>query len=88
MEIAVGLIELQVANKMEIRKQGVQEGDKSGFERAKNIFQFTYPCRLCGNPIEITTPEDKEQAVKILSEHGWVHDECFLKAKRSHSHTS
>ena len=59
------------------KKVGYDEGWKVGYLKAKATFRLTYPCGVCGEPVEVRAgnPEAKE-ATQALVEGRWVHSDC------------
>ncbi|TFH15583.1 hypothetical protein E4H04_08110 [Candidatus Bathyarchaeota archaeon] len=48
------------------------------FWEAKNIYCITYPCKVCGKPIEITVNSTEIQHIRnYLYKEGWGHFECI-----------
>lgn len=57
-------------------KKAYNEGYNDGYNEAKKKHLVTFPCSICGKPIEITHPETKEAVAKYMKEHGWGHAAC------------
>lgn len=72
LKAGVGLLEVKVRQEEEVRL----EGYKKGYEDAKNRFEVTFPCSVCGKMISITNPKAKEAVSRYMTEHGWGHAEC------------
>jgi len=72
-----------LAGELEIRVIPIDEARKQGFEEAKKRYMVPYNCYICGNPITITNPETKKVVSKFLTEHGWGHQKCIERARRT-----
>ncbi len=75
-EAGVGLFEVKVAKEKEARDQGYKEGYEKGYAKAKSIYCFTFLCRVCREPIEVTDDNTKKAIEKYMFEHGWGHADC------------
>jgi hypothetical protein len=73
----LGVIEVKVRAEAEIRQEGYEEGQLSGYELAESEYKVTYPCSICGKSIEVTTDKEKEAIAKYMVEHGWAHGDCL-----------
>lgn len=67
---------LILAGELEIKLIPIEEARKASREEAKILYAVTYPCRICRNPIVITSPKAKEAAARYMTEHGWGHAAC------------
>ena len=76
-EIAVGLLEVKVRSEEEIKKQAYEKGELSGYELAESEYKVTYPCSVCGKPIDVTTDKEKRAIATYMREHGWGHGDCI-----------
>jgi len=86
LEAAVGLFEVKIRKEKEIRDQAFTEGYDKGveesYELAESRYKVMYPCSVCGKPIELDTPEEKEAASTYMREHGWGHAECHKQRQQ------
>lgn len=58
-------------------KAGYAEGFKAGYLKAKAAYRLTYPCAVCGQPMEIRVGDaDAKRAIEVLVEDGWKHGDC------------
>lgn len=59
------------------RKRGHDEGYDDGYNRAREEFEITYPCSVCGKPMNME-PGDKDHIAMrgYMKEHGWGHGNC------------
>jgi len=73
----LGVIEVKVRAEEEIREEGYEEGQLSGYELAESEYKVTYPCSICRKSIEVTTDEEKKAIAKYMCEHGWGHADCI-----------
>jgi antitoxin component of RelBE/YafQ-DinJ toxin-antitoxin module len=64
------------AGELEKKAIPIEEARKEGFEEAKKLYKVTYPCSVCGKPIDLTTPKAKEAASYYMHESGWHHAKC------------
>lgn len=60
-----------------IQKANLQKAFDRGFEEAKERYCITYPCSVCGKPMEITHDTTKEAVRRYMREHGWRHSSCI-----------
>ena len=67
---------LEIEEAGETTKKAYKEGYNDGYGEAKKEHLVTFPCSICGKPIEITHPKTKEAAAKYMREHGWGHAAC------------
>jgi len=84
---ALGLLEKDVGSAWELgRKRGLEEGRQIGFvegrdaalAKARSAYLLTYPCSVCGEPVEILRGSDSaEAAVAALVEDRWAHGRCL-----------
>jgi len=77
MSVAEALLVL--AGELEIKVIPIDEARQAGYEEAKKTYMVTYPCRICGKPLAITSQQAKDAASKYMTEHGWGHSECHKK---------
>ena len=71
-----------LAGELEVKVRPTDEARQAGYEEAKNLYMVTYPCRICGNPITLTSPKAKETARRYMVEHGWSHAECNKRKRQ------
>lgn len=70
---------LKLAGELEIKLLPIEEARKAGYDEAKKLYAVPYPCRVCRNPIVITSPGAKEAAARYMTEHGWGHAACHKR---------
>lgn len=59
------------------RKRGQDEGYEDGLELAKEEYEITYPCSVCGKPIAMKPRSESHKAmIGYMKEHGWGHGSC------------
>ena len=59
------------------RARGYNEGWSEGFDEAIDDYRITYPCSVCGKPIEMKTGDNDHKAMtEYMKEHGWHHGNC------------
>jgi len=75
-KIGLGMLEVKIKKKEEIRQEGSAEGFEEGYEAARVQYEVTYHCAHCRKPISITTEVEKEAAGKYMMEHRWCHKKC------------
>ena len=75
-EIAVGLLEVKIRAEEEIRQGACDEGWEKGNTDAIEVYMVTYPCWVCGEPLELVSPEEEAAASKYMWQHRWGHAEC------------
>jgi len=63
-------------------EKAYKEGYNKGYEEAKKKHQATYPCSVCGKPIEITDPRTKIAVAKHIMENGCGHVACHEMKKK------
>jgi hypothetical protein len=73
----LGKMEARAKKLEEARKQGYDEGYQKGFNEAKLRYRVIYKCDICGQPIEITSPETKEAVSKYMRENSWGYTSCY-----------
>lgn len=59
------------------RKRGYDGGWSDGFDEAIENYRITYPCNVCGKPIEME-PNSKSHSAMIsyMHQNGWGHTNC------------
>jgi len=67
---------IKFADEQEIITRPLAEARKQGFVEAKKIYAVYYPCKKCGQQMEINTPGEKLAAARYMVENGWSHKEC------------
>jgi hypothetical protein len=73
----------RVRHREEGRRLGFAAGYERGYAEAEAAFRLTYPCYVCGKPIEIRAgEEDASRAVGLLSEDRWGHEDCIDELRR------
>jgi len=56
---------------------GHEDGVKQGYDLARDRFQITYPCAVCGvNLVLRPDGEATKSAVEHLKSEGWRHTDC------------
>ena len=59
------------------RGDGFGDGEKEGHEQAREEFEITYPCSVCGKPINMKPGSESHKAmIDYMNEHGWGHGKC------------
>jgi hypothetical protein len=76
LKTGLGILEVRVKDEEEIRKKGHAEGYSEGYEEAERLYEITYPCKVCGKTITVTSESEKEAINRYMQEHGWGHTEC------------
>ncbi len=71
-----------LAGELEVKVRPSDEARQLGYKEAKNLYMVTYPCRICGNPITLTSQKAKEAASRYMVEHGWGHAECNKRKRQ------
>lgn len=59
-----------------------QRGYNKGYVEARNLYRVTYLCDICGETIEITSPNEKRAAAQYMEEHRWGHAACHEERRR------
>jgi hypothetical protein len=77
----LGKMEARAKKLEEARKKGWEAGYKKGFADAELRYKICYPCNICGEPIAVTTKEERDAIAKCLQ--SWVHKECWEQRRRS-----
>ena len=58
LKVGLRLLEPKVMSAADARKEGHTEGYTEGYAAAVAKFRVTFPCNVCGEPIEVTREED------------------------------
>lgn len=62
------------------QKYGLDAGKTIGYQKAKNEYEITYPCTICGSSCTLPPNSDCHKAVvQFLKENRWAHGECVNK---------
>ncbi len=72
-------IEANTKKIIEAKKQGYDEGYQKGYAEAKLKYKITCTCRICGQDIEVTHPQDRQSVGQSLK--GWAHTECVERKR-------
>ncbi|MFG1449598.1 MAG: hypothetical protein AAE983_03025 [Thermoplasmataceae archaeon] len=60
------------------RSRGYEEGWSDGFDEAIEDYRITYPCSVCGKPIEMMPGDNDHKAmIGYMKEKGWAHSKCL-----------
>lgn len=81
LKIGLGVLEVQVREQGEARKQGYAEGYRKGHAEAERVYKVTYPCSVCRNMLMVTSTEEKQAIAQYMQQHGWGHKECHERAR-------
>jgi hypothetical protein len=76
LKAGLGLYEVKLSAKKEVRQKAYEEGQLNGYELAKSEYKVTYPCSICGKLIEVTTEREKKAIRGYMREHKWGHANC------------
>ena len=76
LKAGLGLFEVKVRTERELKEEGYVEGVNEGFDVASSDFRVTYPCSVCGKPIDVDTEEEKKAIRKFMIDGGWRHGDC------------
>lgn len=56
---------------------GFDDGEKEGHDQAREEFEITYPCSVCGKPMHMKPgSKDHIAMIRYMKEHGWHHGDC------------
>ena len=77
LKLGLGKLEVQLKKVGEARKQGWDEGYKKGYADAALRYKVSYPCSICGQIIEVTTPQEKQAINECMRQRGWAHETCI-----------
>ena len=59
------------------KKIGYENGWADGYEEAVEDYKITYPCSVCGKPVETHPDGDSHKdMMKYMKEHRWHHGNC------------
>jgi len=47
-----------------------------GCAKAREIFQVTYACSVCGGLMQVTSTDEKQAIARYMRESGWHHVNC------------
>jgi len=56
--------------------EAYRNGHRDGYEEAKREYAVTFKCSVCGEPIIISSVEEKTAVAQYMRNHGWRHVEC------------
>ena len=72
----LSVTEVNIRDEEEIKQQAYEEGQVCGYELAESVYKITYPCSICGKPIEVTTEEEEKAIRRFMIENRWHHGDC------------
>lgn len=81
LKVGLGLLEACEEKEADILKKGHALGYRKGHAEAKSLYQVTYPCKVCGGTLTVTTREEKEAVRQYMREHGWGHSQCIERQR-------
>ena len=55
------------------------QGYDEGFNEAKSQYRISFPCSVCGQEIEITNEDTKQEVRGYMVEHKWGHSSCLRR---------
>lgn len=76
LNVGLGILEVKMKNDLEFGAFSYEEGYDLGYTEADNLHKVTYPCKICGQTMIVTSAEEKEAIKTYMQEHGWGHREC------------
>jgi len=63
---------------------GFDKGNKWGYQKAKQEYEITYPCSICGELCYIHPNSDcHKDVMQFLKKEGWRHAKCIDKKKNN-----
>ena len=62
--------------------RSLEEARRQGYAEGRARFSIAFPCSVCGQPIEVETPNVKEFVAKALMQARWVHAACTQRGPR------
>ena len=67
----------RLRGKGESWSDGFDDGEKEGHNHAREEFEITYPCSVCGKPITMKPRSKSHKAIMgYMKEQGWGHSNC------------
>lgn len=61
---------------------GHKEGYSKGYAQAKERYLISYDCPFCGEPIEVTTQQEKTAIRQLAREYKWAHENCQAREEQ------
>jgi len=68
-----------VRENLGIQMRNEQNAYRKGYEDAKKKYLVSYPCAVCGETIEVESPEEKAAIKKYMRQYEWGHQSCHEK---------
>jgi antitoxin component of RelBE/YafQ-DinJ toxin-antitoxin module len=69
-----------IADELELKTIPIEEARQKGFEqgykKAHKLFAVTFPCDVCGKPVEVTNLKLKQVISEYIAELNWGHAKC------------
>lgn len=77
LKIGLGILEVRAKEEGKIRIDALDEGYGVGYEEAEAEYEVVYPCKVCREPIAVTSDQERQAISQYMQEHGWAHAECI-----------
>ncbi len=62
-----------------LQAPSAKDAYEKGYLAAKYTYCVAYNCSVCGEIIEIKTPETKKAVVQYMKKDNWAHNKCLNK---------
>ena len=77
MKTGLEMLEPKIQKVQQARNGGYEAGYREGYQQAEQRYKVIYPCRICGQSIEIKSDKEKQSAATYMRGHGWAHTTCL-----------
>ena len=67
---------------VKVQAPSVKNAYDMGYETAKFSYRVLYKCSICGEVLEVNTPDTRKAAAKYMEENGWAHTSCLEKSNQ------
>jgi len=54
----------------------VHKAFERGFAKARQTFEVTYRCVVCGGVLQVNSEKEKQAIAQYMKEHSWMHTSC------------
>ena len=81
LKLGLGVDKPQVKKAEQIRERAWDEGYKEGLAAGTTRSRVIYHCSICGQEMEVTSPEARAAVDQCMREKGWGHASCHERKR-------
>ncbi len=81
LKLGLGKFEVRLKELGDDRKQSWDAGYKKGYADAALRYKVIFPCNICGQIIEVTNTQAKQDIKEYMRQQGWGHKKCHERSQ-------